>query len=329
MIDRETVFILGAGASDPYGFACGKNFNKKIIQDFHKSYIDLMNESHGKDYALYDSYKDNSLKFINKLQKSGIPSIDQFLAINKEFAEIGKAAITWCILEFEKKCLEPWSISGVDMDWYSYLYKEMISSIKSPRDIELFGQNKISFITFNYDRTLEHFLYTNLKEAMPESIPDDNIIKEVNKIFISHVYGEIAPLPWQSDNGLAFGGKLVFDRLNDISKKNIYLIDQIKNKGSFGWEQLIEAEKIIFLGFGYAEENMDVLELPQLLKDHHDKIIFGTGLGLTTDEIDRKKDSFKVVRPRHQQIGFPKKDINILTYDCLELLRNCLFIDHI
>jgi len=36
-----------------------------------------------------------------------------------------------------------------------------IAGLKQPQDFEKFKENKVAFITFNYERSLEYFLYTS------------------------------------------------------------------------------------------------------------------------------------------------------------------------
>ena len=61
----------------------------------------------------------------------------------------------------------------------------------------------ISFITFNYDRSLEQFLYFAFKHW--EGLPEDVCVDRVRDLQINHIYGKLGPLDWESENGNVLG----------------------------------------------------------------------------------------------------------------------------
>jgi hypothetical protein len=73
------------------------------------------------------------------------------------------------------------------------------------------------------------------------------------------------------------------------------------------------AEIIIFLGFGYDQQNLSILQIPKLLER---KAVFGTALGATKNEIVQIKSllNFNSLSRRSQ----------IYNCDCLMLLREHL-----
>ena len=100
--------------------------------------------------------------FAEAFKKSSIPSIDQFLALNPNFQNVGKIAIATAMLKYEKESRFREDIDDPSKDWYRLLYEKMIEGFSSPNFLEALGDNKVSFMTFNYDRSLEHFLYESL-----------------------------------------------------------------------------------------------------------------------------------------------------------------------
>jgi hypothetical protein len=53
-----------------------------------------------------------------------------------------------------------------------------------------------------------------------------------------------------------------------------------------------EAERVFFLGFGYAKDNLDVLGIPDVFGEKQQ--IYGTALGLTDREIEHVGSDIKM-----------------------------------
>lgn len=88
----------------------------------------------------------------NALQNSVAPSVDFFLENNEKFEEIGKLAIAFeLILHEDYKQLR----REQKKRWYETLFHLMVQGGR-------FDQNRLSVITFNYDRSLEAFLFRAL-----------------------------------------------------------------------------------------------------------------------------------------------------------------------
>ncbi len=327
MITEETVFILGAGASAPYGYPTAAQLRVDIYSHTVRRIIDLFQPSTSKE--IRDQWESKAIKFEKTFEASGIDSIDKFLAINGEnFSDIGKLAIIMSIFEYEQNSgiLEKSLIR--EQDWYFSIYTKMIEKLISPVGYKKFGRNNVTFITFNYDRSLEYFLYNCLKNSFL-SANEDEITQELKKIPILHVYGKIADLPWETNKaGTRYRNKIddwsfceiglvALDRL----KKNIYIIDERNNHDcSEIIKRISAAERIFFLGFGYASENIEILKLNPSLKI--DQKIFGTAF----------KYSEKGIRDVRQSIAknfiawTPTTHNNpfIHDMDCVELLREYL-----
>lgn len=90
-------------------------------------------------------------------------------------------------------------------DWYQYFCDKLNTSF------EEFDQNKISIITFNYDRSLEHSLFTALKNSYAKN--DRDCASKLKNIPIVHVYGQLGYLPWQDHIERPIRGILKFWKL--------------------------------------------------------------------------------------------------------------------
>ena len=122
-------------------------------------------------------------KFREALLFSGKNSIDSFLEHRKEFIPIGKTAIAQELIKYE----DPTQLFKVG-DWYQYFYNLLNASF------EHFGNNKISIITFNYDRSLDHYLFTALHNSYGKT--EEECVSVMENIPIIHVHGQLGMLPW-------------------------------------------------------------------------------------------------------------------------------------
>lgn len=321
MISVDTVFVIGAGASSPYGYPTGEGLKNNICNLSAGTYQGRVRN--GADVA----------SFVSSFRNSGIKSIDKYLAINPDYSEIGKIFILYNIFYAESK-----SRFGMDMlkenkdyDWYTYLYNRMTESFDSPESISEFSNNKVSFITFNYDRSLEYFLYKSLSNTF-KNANDNKIYEQINKINIHHVYGKIANMPWE-ENGIPFmnvyksnlsinfsGIELDYNQIKfDAIAENIRVINERSNSNIEEIRRLIrECKRIYFLGFSYADENLKALDIDKNIDGH--KKIYGTGKGLTEGEINRVKKSFRF----HLEITHTARNLYIdgNENDSVMLLRN-------
>ena len=64
----------------------------------------------------------------------------------------------------------------------------------------------LTIVNFNYDRCVEHFLFHAMQAW---SLKDEREIAELMKgLNIYHPYGSVGDLPWQSGDGIEFGGEV-------------------------------------------------------------------------------------------------------------------------
>lgn len=298
MINKKTVLILGAGASIPYGFPSGEGLVDLICggdNDFKR----LVAE--GAEGACV-SYLDVS-HFITALGEAEPESIDVFLGNKPEFEKVGKAAIAATLLprECESELKSKWrelrlkdEKSKLGGHWYKYLS----NLLQANTSFEEFNENKLSIITFNYDRSLEHYLFTTLQASFHKKRPEE-CAEKLNSIKIVHIYGQLGYLPWQTNDGgdIPFAsGPQAYDRESILRIRRA--IQSIKTMSEdfekndshikLARQLLTEAVRIYFLGFGYHPVNLEILGIDSLGKDLNIK---GTSLGLS---FQRKVDLGKL-----------------------------------
>jgi len=264
MINKNTVFILGAGASSEFGFPLGERLRQEVINTF----IGNSQETESIAKVLTGNWPEDFKEYIKpinefayKLKHSVRYSIDDFLErYQKTYLSIGKLAIALVLTRYENHDL----LFESD-NWYRKIYDRMSEGT----NIETFSKNKVSFITFNYDRSLEHFLYITLTHS-DEKITEERVKEIINQIPIIHIYGQLDLLPWQDAEGRPYGNPITLKQLKRY-KDNINIIfENVTEKVNTNFQKAIDllkqAEKIYILGFGFHPTNLTRLKLNEIKK---------------------------------------------------------------
>ena len=322
MINEKTLFILGAGASCPYKYPTGKELRRLIYEEFPSRYKKLSNQINSSELGISRSVIHDDIqlapRFADNFFKSSTPSIDLFLARNPNFSKIGKKAIALSLWIAEQKSCFREKVDQ-NQDWYSYLYQRMTETLTKPDSYKQINQNKISFITFNYDRSLEFFLYESLINSFNLEYTANYPYSDLLPFSIQHVYGQLSTLPCQKQSSLAYRLAPNIKTLQKLCSNIRVIYDRTDENLMDIKKEISAAKRIFFLGFGFAKENIDVLDIPNLLTDKHQ--IYGTAFGMTNKEILR-------VRSQLSQ-NFKNKDPvlhnpRIKNMNCYEILREYL-----
>jgi hypothetical protein len=211
LIREPTVFVLGAGASEPYGLPLGPELRSNILQHY--------NSDAGLTVHLFNTtpfVRHQIDSFVTALRYSGLSSVDAFLERRPEFMDIGKALMGIELLhgEVHDRLWQPAN------NWLAYLYGYMVGG-----SLEEFSQNKVSFVTFNYDRCVEHFLFVSLKNSFGR--PDEETAQVVKKFNVVHLHGRLGHLPWQAGkSAIEFGDNQIDVRKMNIVTKEIKVVHE-------------------------------------------------------------------------------------------------------
>jgi hypothetical protein len=201
----------------------------------------------------------------------------------------------------------------------------MTESLIKPNSYINFKNNKVTFITFNYDRSLEYFFYESLRNSFSTE-NDDDIIEQIP---IFHVYGKVLNLPWENNSSNVkqyldsyhspYHKTFDLESLQKL-KSNIRIIYESKQHDFSGVkDKILNAKKIFFLGFGFAPENLEILDLNKIFR--YDQKIYGTAFGLRKKEIEDIRMSISTnFNKEHTQLN----NIKIENENCLTLLRDYL-----
>ena len=274
IIKDKTIFVLGAGASNPFGYPTGDELKKIICKELNPSQIaEQLVGTHSRDMIPYEKIKIENFK--NFFDKSVENSIDLFLKNNPDLRDLGKKLIA--IILFQKEHELSLLNKEEPKNWYIEFWN-MID-----HNFENINKHNMHFITFNYDRSLEHFLITALYNSYAGKKTVAECASKVNLIDIIHVYGCLAPLPWQNQGeGRDYSGRWASHEDVINAAKNLFVIEEerINDVRSVKLDRLKslikEAVYIYFFGFAYGEENLEILGG----SFDNANLIWGTSLGL-------------------------------------------------
>jgi hypothetical protein len=252
-------------------------------------------------------------------------SIDAYLNTHKDNEAIkvaGKLAIVQSILEAEHECDIRRSDDGwrgsknVNQSWLPDLFYIMQDGIGKADNIADIFEN-ISFITFNYDRCLEHYLFYSIMELY--RLNEQSAAEVMGSLKIHHPYGQVGSLPWaaSSKRKVAFGVKDYGDIAGlseEIKTFNEQIEDEVLLAGVRG--TLNQAERIVFLGFHFHKQNMDLLTVTNesgTVRPH----VFATTIGRSGPEQSMITERVSKVTG----VNRPPKSIELLALGCKDLFK--------
>lgn len=271
MIRTPTVLVLGAGASEEYGLPLGGELLRKILADIKNASQD----AHSVYRLLREcSYPDKEVRdFAEQLEAGGLPSVDIFLERRQDLVPIGKAAIAAALLGRENPT-QLFDRVRADLKiktrWYEHLWEKLVVDA----DGKQFDSNDLSIVTFNYDRSLEAFLYDAMKAVYPNDV--DRLWPEA--VPIVHVHGSLGLYNPHENGHRDYSTNFTLAELK-AAAASIRIVsdpddDHVVNKAN---DLLKRAEKVCFLGFHFHAAN--VHKLTNGLGSSA-KIINGTSLGM-------------------------------------------------
>jgi len=239
-----TVLVLGAAASSHLGYPLGQELIAQIVR--------LQRDGNGIPIPqIWEKGRVDD--FVTRLSRSAHFSIDAFLESVPDDIELGKYLITYCLKRHEDiDRLFPPHNSG----WYQYLFNSLLNGRTSP-----LSGNSLTIVTYNYDRSIEAYLYHALIGRF--AMTHDDAITALQQIPIVHVHGTLGDFPC-----VPYGSTDDVDALLCISK-SINIIHEIQDQPdgfsseSFrkAHEAITQSQNVFFLGFGFHPDNIRRLQV--------------------------------------------------------------------
>lgn len=314
MFDVPTVFILGAGASWHYGYPTGEDLVIQVIERANAlaSFFELgarnnsgalprfvtrsVDTTRSIPVSVWTDAAQEARNLAIRLAEVNPTLIDHFLAQNDDLHDVGRFAIALAIFDCERRFSEAGgnpnhfvvertrkgrglATSGIDLayfkdDWLRFVLYQATARCNPSSNL---GNNRITFVTFNYDTSLERRLLSGLSNISHFSAED--IDKFMDNSRFLHVYGKLRErvgLDWKPLN-ISLGGTYDDQFHRDVTaldeafeaSKGIRTIDgddKLKNEEVLGAAKsaISAAEVVYILGFGFDPQNVERLNLKQL-----------------------------------------------------------------
>ena len=278
MIQKPTVLILGAGASNPYGYPLGGDLVNIIVS--------LTSRSGGLAGILAD---DPGLDdFHTRLQGSDVESIDDFLESNPQFSELGKVCIAAALTVWGPPVsytLDP------NKNWYRYLWGRLHEGASGSQE---FQSNRLSIVTYNYDRSLERYLTRVLVSTFPDLAQSGQPAAAAfaaQTIPIVHLHGSLG----DADDTVRLTenrGSYITLEFFRSAAAGIRIVHEEKPSEEYAraHDLLSAAQSVHLLGFGYHPTNVRRLDLVKQSQRSTGWTSWGgTALGLEAAERARKE----------------------------------------
>jgi hypothetical protein len=263
--------VLGAGASAPFAFPLGRGLLLRVIEGLRSkgAFFQLLGA------CGFDG--DHMTTFARELEMSMQPSVDAFLENRPEFLDVGKA-IAAALIPYESENNLQRPRDGPH--WYEYLFNRL-----GPTRAD-YEQSQLSVITFNYDRSFEHFLFLALRASF--GLTDDEGKALLQKVPLVHVHGQLGALDYISPEGRPYRSDPTPTIIRRYAREIRIVYEAVPDDPQFrqAHDWLSNAEVVCFLGFGYLKSNIERLRIDVVPTERY---VFGSAFGLTTVEVDAIK----------------------------------------
>jgi hypothetical protein len=269
MATKDTVLIIGAGASKPYGFPTASELGPMITGEMpesfrHLRYNDVFHAHIGSWQKFLETcfvptsearHPADFLRMQKQFKESEIYSIDRFSFLHPHYEGMARYFIALILLLCERQ-------SELKGGWYRALWNDVLNPAVED------NEGPLEIVSFNYDRSFEEYIRRVAKAAYPGRENDVH-----NTLKVSHVYGSFGPVGI-GEKLVEYGEPSSFE----TSAPHIKLIPpRAEANGDLG-DLIASKNKAVFLGFGFDELNLRVLGIHA---GRRPKQIFASRLGLS------------------------------------------------
>jgi hypothetical protein len=284
----KTVFILGAGASVPYGLPTGEHLRSLILNGSPPEFLSP-NRNGPLDEDISRLRTRELDEFLVAFRGTSL-TIDQFMFERSGQSELGKKLIAHHLLPLEYAAI---SQNLFTNEWMKWLFQRW------HQNQTLFHGN-VEFITFNYDRIVEIGMQIMMANAVAISYSECSRFQ----LFVHHMYGALnadvcssLALQRTGSNPVHVSFQRNFSRSEiEIAAASIRLMPNDRPTKSSPVDtpalMLRSAERIVFLGFGFNEANISALGFPlRALPPDTRRRIIATGYGMNPRDRRRAIDA--------------------------------------
>lgn len=316
MLERDTTFVIGAGASFDLGLPLGDTLRDRIIEVL----VDDPNRSIGfTDESIAKILRDRAVQEVGLsswptrivayrhaagIIRGGLPfarSIDTFIDGLRHVDHIeflSKLAIATVILRGEAgaplsqrqvfaanaEAIRAERLRRLLASWHT----ELTQILYDGHSVETLDQvfEHAAFVVFNYDRCLEEFLTISLMRRF--NLERRHAEKLVEKCAIVHPYGLVGASNPDADGYIPFGQ--VDDRQLVAATLRIRTFTEtMESEVSERIKDLVaQADVLVFMGFGWLPQNMELLHVGQRFTTTRQ--VFATTMKMEAGEVAVVRD---------------------------------------
>jgi hypothetical protein len=190
-----------------------------------------------------------------------------------------------CRKDDDDKSIRPFKVT--ESSWLFHFQSMAVAGYERG-DFERFFET-VTIICFNYDRTIEQFLSHSVQRHA--QLEPDEAAAAIARLRIFRPYGALGTLAWQSNAArvIPFGGDYQGEVLRGlaVAAGNIRTFteqfDDIHLQAAMHLA-LGEANLIVFPGFGFHKQNMNLLAIGAWPDNSVRAPVYGTGDGLHENE---------------------------------------------
>jgi hypothetical protein len=331
MLRRRTTIVIGAGASAEYGLPVGKELKTQIQR--YLSFVDDPVNQHYEDsqiqsimFSITNGNMEHKAIHSAKVIRNGLDShssIDNLLDIhqnNNILVSLAKSVICKIILEKERESIlslpddKPVRLHGDNYRKYLGILFDIVTKSVKKEDVgSIF--DKLCIVSFNYDRCLVHFFYNALQTHY--NISAEEAASVMGRLNILYPYGSLAPLEWQDDSvGIRFGSSYA-PFMNNVSDTYIKTFtESVEDETVESVKSNLRLSEIcVFLGFGFHEQNMELLNPIESVPIHE---FIATVVGQSPIDVDLLRSQL-----RSWTGGITSPGTHLLGIECSNILTHC------
>ncbi|UAK23845.1 hypothetical protein [Sphingomonas nostoxanthinifaciens] len=356
MLERDTTFILGAGASFDLGFPLGDTLRDRIIEllavEDPNASINFSDAEMGKILQTRSVSEAGTNASPDRLEvyrraaatiRAGLPfarSIDTFIdgLRGREHIEfLSKLAIATVILRAEAGSpLTPRHVQAANAaDLRAQQLKKLLASWHVELSQILYDGHTAdtlddvfahaSFIVFNYDRCLEEFLAVSLMRRF--GIDRKRAVALVGNCQVVHPYGQVGAFAPDAEGFIPFGGHEVQQLVDVAGRIRTFTETMESDVGDKIKDTVAQADTLVFLGFGWLAQNMALLQVGQRLTNARQ--VFATTMKMEAGEVAVVRDQiYEILRrgdytPDYVDPAPDPPEFITDRGDCKALMANC------
>lgn len=239
MSSKKVVFVFGAGTGPDVGIPIGITLKRQVAAARIPPLPSELSEEAAEEFK-------------RTLMESAFPSIDSYLEMWAEQISVGKYLMAHQLAAVEDRT----SLLNTS-SWYDALYGFLFKDGVVDESLEP------SVVTFNYDRSWETFCHSRLKSTY--RLSEEETMHRMLGCPTLHIYGQLGDylaVPYGA------GTNLDAASLFEISENQIRILREEGAEDGKFWNKeferanrlLDDVDHIVFMGFGFLQENVERFE---------------------------------------------------------------------